>query len=95
MNAKTREFLVSRRELERLVVNYRHLLEEHRRAHPRSHTRHRLERELVAVSSRFERLLTHTAIDEETRTQWRASLHHASPPPSGPEPGAPLLFSGR
>ena len=95
MSEKTRESLVTRQELESLVVDYRRLLAEHRRARPQSHTRRRLGQELLGLSSRFERLLSRAAVDEETRAQWHARLHHASPAPSGPEPGTPIAFCGR
>ncbi len=99
MNAQTprthRELVVTPGELESLTAEYRHVLEEHRRTGPQSRGRRRLEHELDALSDRFERLLAHTPVDEETRALWRAHLHHGTPAPSEPEPGAPLVFRGR
>ncbi len=90
-----RDSLVGREELERLSADYRHLLQEHRRAHAGSRTRRRLDHELLGLSDRFERLLAHTPVDDETRAQWRAHLHHGAPAPAGPEPGEPVYFCGR
>ena len=99
MNAPTsrshREPVVERGELESLTAEYRHTLEEHRRARAQSRSRRRFERELDALSDRFERLLAHLPGDEELRARWRAHLYHGAPAPSEPEPRTPLVFRGR
>jgi hypothetical protein len=99
MNASTprsrRQAFVTYEELESLTAEYRHVLEEHRRARAQSRSRRHLEQQLDSLSDRFERLLAHTPDDEETRARWRAHLHHGAAAPREPEPGAPLLFRGR
>jgi hypothetical protein len=86
---------VTSRELTDIAAEYRHVLEEHRRAGARSSSRRHLERRLDLLDGRFERLLAHTPDDPETRAGWRAHLHHGAAAPSAAEVEAPLLFRGR
>ena len=88
---------VTHAELERLVAEYRHVLEEHRRAHAHSTARRRFEHRLLAISNRFERLLTRMPADPETRARWRTRLHHGTPAPSESElrPAQPAPVAGR
>jgi hypothetical protein len=90
-----REPLATREELETLGAAYRHLLEQHRRASAESRSRRRLEQRLAALSERFERVLAHTAVDDETRAGWRAHLHHGRAAPAEPAPGAPPVRGTR
>lgn len=87
--------VISRDELERLVGEYHHLQEEHRRARRGSRVRRHLRSRLEGVASRFERLLLEAVEDELERDRWRAHLRHRAPEPATPEAGPPLLFRGR
>lgn len=81
-----------REELRRIVVAYRHLREEHRRAGPEGHTRRRLETQLDAHTDRFERVLEDPAMDEAARRGWRDHLYRGAPEPGeGPVPAVPRV----
>ena len=80
--------LAPRAELERLAASYRHVLDEHRRAHPHSAVRRRTQRELEELSARFERVLARATADEAVRSGWLLHLHKGVPAPARPRPGA-------
>ena len=86
---------ISRDELEALVGEYRHLLQEHRRAGAESRVRRHLDTRLHELELRFAQLLDKRAPDEELRTAWQAHLHHGAPEPAQPAAKRPLVFRGR
>lgn len=86
---------VTRDELERVVREYRHVHEEHRRARRGGHTRRRLGARLEQLAVQFERLLAETALDEDARRRWRRHLRRGTPEPEGAAPERPLVFRGR
>ena len=86
----------SRRELELLVVEYRHLRSEHERAGRSGRVRRHLQERLLELSGRLDRLLEVWVAEEETREAWRAHLHHGGRPPAEPGDSPPaLVFRGR
>lgn len=86
---------VSREELEALVGEYRHLREEHRRAHPESRVRRRLQARLRELEAHFERLVHEWLPDERLRAEWRAHLFEDAAEPAEPAPKDDLVFRGR
>lgn len=86
---------VSRDELEAIVSEFRHVLEEHRRAHVESAARRRFERRLQELDDELERLLLEWVRDEPTRRAWREHLHHDAPEPDEPVARRRLVFRGR
>lgn len=86
----------SRRELELLVAEYRHLRSEHERAGEGSRARRHLQERLLELRARLDRLLEVWVADEETREGWRAHLHHGDRAPAEPGESLPaLVFRGR
>ena len=86
----------SRRELELLVAEYRHLRSEHERAGEGGRVRRHLQDRLLELSGRLDRLLEVWVAEEETREAWRAHLYHGDPAPAEPgESPSMLVFSGR
>lgn len=86
----------SRRELELLVAEFRHVRSEHERAGPGGSVRRHLHTRLLHLSERFDRLLEEWVPGEETREAWRACLHHGAPAPAEPRESPPaLVFKGR
>lgn len=87
---------VTRDELEALVTEYRHVRVEHARAHRGGRVRRRLDRRLVQVDARFERLLREAVADAEVRRAWLEHLRNGAPAPAEPSAAAPpLVFRGR
>ncbi len=89
------ELPVSTEELEAVVVQYRHLQSEHRRAGVGGSTRRRLHARLLALEKRFDELVTEWVPTELERNRWRDHLHHGSPQPAeirGPQ--LPVAFKG-
>jgi hypothetical protein len=86
---------VSEGELEGLVHEYRRLLEEHKRARPRSRTRRKLAARLKQARRRFELRLAEAPLDDRDRRRWRDRLQSGAAwaAPSGDV--RPLLFHGR
>ncbi len=84
----------SRDELEAIAGEYRHLLEEHRRAHAEGRVRRHQEARLQELELRFERLLDEWAPGAELRGAWQAHLHDGAPAPAQPAPERPLVFRG-
>jgi hypothetical protein len=66
---------VTERDLAQLVHEYRHLLEDHRRAKPRSRARHKLEQRMTHVRAVFDVRLAQAPIGERDRRLWRDRLH--------------------
>ena len=86
----------SRRELELLVAEYRHLRSEHERAGRSGRVRRHLQDRLLELSGRLDRLLEVWVAEEETREAWRAHLHHGDRAPAEPGESLPMLvFRGR
>ena len=85
---------VSRDEFEVIVREFRHLLEEHRRAGHESSVRRHMESRLHELELRFERLLHEWAPDEELQAAWRAHLHGDAPEPAQPAASRRLVFRG-
>lgn len=86
----------SRRELELLVAEYRHLRSEHERAGEGSRARRHLQERLLELRGRLDRLLEVWVADEQTREAWRAHLHHGAQAPAEPGESLPaLVFRGR
>jgi hypothetical protein len=83
-----------REELDALVHWYHHLQNEHHRAAPESSTRRRIERDLLDVRERFDRLLEEWIVDDELRGQWRAYIDSKRPEPEEPTAIRPLVFEG-
>lgn len=85
-----------REELRRIVVAYRHLRGEHRRAGIEGHTRRRLELQLEGLVDRFERMLDDDALGEAARREWREHLYRGGPEPGEePLPAAPAARTQR
>ena len=82
---------VTRDELEALVTEYRHVRVEHARAHRGGRVRRRLDRRLVQVDARFERLLREAVADAEVRRAWLEHLRNGAPAPAEPSAAAPPL----
>jgi hypothetical protein len=86
----------SRRELELLVAEYRHLRSEHERAGRSGRVRRHLQGRLLELSGRLDRLLEVWVAEEQTREAWRAHLHHGGRAPAEPGDSPPaLVFRGR
>ena len=85
---------VSQDELERVVHEYRHVHEEHRRARARSRTRRHLEARLQHLRQRFERLLAEAPVSDADRRRWHDRLLEDAAEPSRTDVRA-LLFRGR
>ena len=85
---------VAHDELEAIVAEYRHLLEEHGRAHAEGRVRRHMDARLGELESRFEQLLGEWAPGEELRGAWLAHLHRGAPAPAQPAPARPLVFRG-
>ena len=86
----------SRRELELLVAEYRHLRSEHERAGEGSRARRHLQDRLLELRGRLDRLLEVWVAEEKTREAWRAHLHHGDRAPAEPGESPPMLvFRGR
>lgn len=86
----------SRRELELLVAEFRHVRSEHERAGPGGSVRRHLHTRLLHLSERLDRLLEEWVPGKETREAWRACLHHGAPAPAEPRESPPaLVFKGR
>lgn len=81
---------VARDELERLVHDYRHVREEHRRARRGSRTRRRLGARLRELEVRFEHVLAVIPLEDEIRHTWREHLRHDAGAPAMPAPEMPL-----
>ena len=87
--------MISRDELESLVVEYHHVKEEHRRARPGSRVRRHLRARMAELASRFETLLEEATADEDERARWRRHLRGLEGEPSEPQPRPFLRFRGR
>jgi len=85
---------VSRDELEVIVREFRHLLEEHRRAGHESSVRRHMESRLHELELRFGQLLDEWAPDGEVRAAWQAHFHAEAPEPSLPAASRRLVFRG-
>ena len=85
---------VSRDELEVIVREFRHLLEEHRRAGADSSVRRHMESRLHELELRFGQLLDEWAPDGEVRAAWQAHFHAEAPEPSLPAASRRLVFRG-
>jgi len=85
---------ISRDELEVIVREFRHLLEEHRRAGAESSVRRRMESRLHELELRFGQLLDEWVPDEEVRAAWQAHLHAEAPEPALPAASRRLVFCG-
>jgi hypothetical protein len=83
-----------REELEALVRYYHHLQNEHKRAPLESAMRRRIERSLLEVRRRFDRVLEEWVPEERLRHPWREHLHYRAPEPPGPPAIRPLVFRG-
>ena len=87
---------LSRRELELLVAEFRHVRSEHERAGPGGSVRRHLHTRLLHLSERLDRLLEEWVPGEEVREAWRACLHDGAPAPAEPRESPPaLVFKGR
>lgn len=94
MSGATTHMGASRDELEAIVAEHRHLLEEHRRAHADGRVRRHMETRLHELEARFGQLLDEWVPGEELRRAWRAHLHQGAPAPTEPAPARPLVFRG-
>ena len=83
-----------REELEAIVGGYRHLQEEHRRAHAEGRVRHHLGTQLRELELRYERLLEEWVPEEEVRVGWREHLYGDAPAPAQPPMERRLVFRG-
>ena len=86
---------VSQDELEQIVHEYRHLLEEHRRARPDSRVKRKLEARMARVRLRFDVQLAEAPISESDRGLWRDRLHGDVTQPAATDRVRPPLFRGR
>lgn len=85
---------VSQSDLERVVREYWHVHDEHRRARPASRSRRHLEVRLHHLREHFERLLADAPLSDTDRQRWRDRLRGDAAEPSLADV-RPLLFSGR
>jgi hypothetical protein len=83
-----------REELLALVHRYQHLHNEVERSNPESSPRRELERKLLDVRERFDRLLDEWVPDEAVRNEWREHIHGRRPAPDEPAGIEPLAFRG-
>lgn len=83
-----------RDELEPIVAEHRHLLEERRRAGAGGRVRRHLEARLHDLEARFGQLLDEWAPGEDLHRAWHAHLHEGAPAPAQPTPARPLVFRG-
>ena len=86
--------LPRREELQALARHYHHLQNEHERTPPESSTRRRIEKRLLDVRERFERLLEEWVPEEELRRAWSEHLANRAAEPSGPPAIRPVVFRG-
>jgi hypothetical protein len=86
---------VTERELAQLVHEYRHLLEDHRRAKPRSRARRKLEQRMAHTRAVFDVRLAQAPIGERDRRLWRDRLHGEAAAKSALGAIRQLLFRGR
>jgi hypothetical protein len=86
--------LPRREVLETLVHRYYHVRQEHKRAHPGSRYRRRIEDRQMDVRERFERSLAEWVRDGELRDAWRAHLEYRGAAPREPASIRPLVFEG-
>jgi hypothetical protein len=86
---------VSREQLEELVREYHHVLEEHRRAHRGGSVRRHMKAQLAELERRFEERLHEWVAEEEARAAWRAHLHGDFAEPTPPIADRPLVYRGR
>ena len=84
----------SRDELEAVVAEYRHLLEEHRRAGADGTVRRHMAARLHDLETRFGQLLDEWAPGEELQSAWHAHLHEGAAAPAHPASARPLVFRG-
>jgi len=89
------ERLPRREVLQALARHYHHLQNEHKRAGLESGVRRRIEKRLLEVRERFDRLLDEWVFEPESRQAWQEHLHNRSPEPPGPPGISPLVFRGR
>lgn len=80
----------AREELERLVHDYRHVRDEHRRTRRGSRTRRRLGAHRRELEVRFEHVLAALPLEEDARHGWREHLHDRAAAPATPAPELPL-----
>jgi hypothetical protein len=83
-----------REELDALVRQYHHLQRVHQEEPEGSSARRHVEKRLLDVRDRFDRLLEEWVADEDVREQWRAYLEHHAPAPSEPEAIDIVVFRG-
>jgi hypothetical protein len=83
-----------RAQLDALAHRYRHVHEEHARAHADGRVRRHLAGELAELETRLERLLGEWVPDDVTRAAWREHVYHGGPAPAEPRTHEPLLFRG-
>lgn len=86
---------VRRKELEAIVLHYRHVANEHVRTAPGTSARRHHEARLTELGERFERRLEEWVPDTGMRLAWREYLHGVGPEPEFPEGVRPLVFRGR
>lgn len=84
----------SRAQLEALAAEYRHVHQEHRRAHADGTTRRHLENRLHELEQRLDQLLDEWVPDEDVQAAWRAHLRGGAPPPPSPTAAGVLVFRG-
>lgn len=94
MKSVSRSSATTRDELEALVRAYRHVHEEHRRAHADGRVRRHLEARLRELDGRFEGLLGIWVPEDGAKAAWRAHLHGDAPEPPQPLGEQPLVFRG-
>ena len=85
------EASVAREELERLVHEYLHARDEHRRTRPGGRRRRRLDAHLLELEEQFERTLGSLPLEESTRVEWRDHLRGRAGAPESPPPEAALI----
>lgn len=89
------EELPRRELLQTLAHHYHHLQNEHKRAAPEGGVRRRIEKRLLEVRARFDRLLDEWVPEHDLRDRWWRHLHYRAPMPQGPPAIRPLVFRGR
>jgi hypothetical protein len=88
------EALPRREVLETLAHHYHHLQNEHKRAHPGSGIRRRIEGRQLEVRQQFERVLAEWVPEPEAQRAWHDHLRNRAPVPPGPPAIRPLVFQG-